>query len=495
MHRHAPQHGILAVALLAALGSAQTGGSVEVVGQFPATAEACVDSPLRLTFDRKITPGSGSIGVYRQDGELVESFDVGRLGDASPTNPELPQHLIGGGVGASRMPTRYYPLLVADHIVSVYLDQPLEYAQSYYVLVDPGAVTGVYGAAFAGIADPTAWRFTTRQHPPASATSGLNVAADGSGDFCTLQGAIDFVPDEPDGQPELVTVQRGTYTEIDYVNATKPPITVHGEDRYGVVIEYSNNNTLNPTSRTRAVFGADAADFTLENITIRNTTQNGCGDAGQPCSRGGQAEAFRNEAERTLLNHATFKSFQDTLQLGSSIRASAFVNDAYIEGNVDYTWGYGRAFYQNSELRNLARSDAAGGGRATAYIAQVRNPEGVAGNVYVNCRLTRDPAVEDGTTYLARIDPRAGEPPLGFPFSQAIFINTSMQPHIKAEGWLLNNATDAPFVAFWEYASGPPSERAAASHQLDASQAQFWSNPANVLGGWDPRSRIAVSTD
>jgi pectin methylesterase-like acyl-CoA thioesterase len=171
------------------------------------------------------------------------------------------------------------------------------------------------------------------------------------------------------------------------------------------------------------------------------------------------------------------------------------VNDAYIEGNVDYTWGYGRAFYQNSELRNLPRSEAAGGGRGTAYIAQVRNPEGVAGNVYLNCQLTRDPAVEDGTTYLARIDPRAGEPPLGFPFSQAIFIHTSMQSHIQPEGWLLNNATDAPFVAFWEYAGGPPSGRAAVSHQIDASQAQFWSNPANVLGGWDPRSRVAMPTE
>jgi hypothetical protein len=319
-HRHVTHRGILALALLAALGSAQTGGTVEVVSQSPATAEACVDSPLQLNFDRKITPGNGSIGVYRQNGELVQSFDVGSLGDASPSNPQLPQHLIGGGVGASRMPTRYYPLLIADSMLSVYLDQPLEYAQTYYVLVDPRAIGDVDGAAFAGIVDPARWRFTTRYHSPATATSGLNVAADGSGDFCTLQGAIDFVPDEPDGQPVLVTVQRGTYTEIDYVSPTKPPITIRGDDRDGVVIEYSNNNTLNPTSRTRAVFGADASDFTLENITIRNTTPNGCGDAGQPCSRGGQAEAFRNEAERTLLNHITFRSFQDTLQLGSSIR-------------------------------------------------------------------------------------------------------------------------------------------------------------------------------
>ena len=40
---------------------------------------------------------------------------------------------------------------------------------------------------------PNAWRFTTKAAGPANPTN-LVVAADGSGDFVTVQGAVDSVP-------------------------------------------------------------------------------------------------------------------------------------------------------------------------------------------------------------------------------------------------------------------------------------------------------------
>jgi hypothetical protein len=89
--------------------------------------------------------------------------------------------------------------------------------------------------------------------------------------------------------------------------------------------------------------------------------------------------------------------------------------------------------------------------------------------------------------YLARIDPTV------FPYSQVVFINTAMGPHIIPEGWLLNNATTAPNTQFWEYKSmdlsGAPldvSQRASFSRQITAQEAAQWSDPAFVLGGWVP---------
>ena len=68
-----------------------------------------------------------------------------------------------------------------------------------------------------------------------------------------------------------------------------------------------------------------------------------------------------------------------------------------------------------------------------------------------------------------------------------------MGAHILPAGWLLNNATAASNVQFWEYRTTNPngtlldvSQRALFSRQLTAAEAAQWSNPAFVLGGWVP---------
>ena len=51
------------------------------------------------------------------------------------------------------------------------------------------------GAGLIDISSPTAWTFTTKEVGPDSGTvNDITVAADGSGDFATVQGAIDWVP-------------------------------------------------------------------------------------------------------------------------------------------------------------------------------------------------------------------------------------------------------------------------------------------------------------
>ncbi len=58
--------------------------------------------------------------------------------------------------------------------------------------MDNGIVADSTGAYFAGISDTNAWRFTTKPTGPANPTN-LVVAADGSGDFVTVQGAVDSI--------------------------------------------------------------------------------------------------------------------------------------------------------------------------------------------------------------------------------------------------------------------------------------------------------------
>src|SRR5207253_3886622 len=147
----------------------------------------CIDSPLSITFAQPPQIGtSGSIRVFRVDGTLADSIDI-----ADPATYKRP---IGGALsdnGTLHL-FNYYPIIVAANTASIYLHHQLDYGQTYFVTVDPGVLSD--GAGFAGIQGAQAWRFTTKPFAPAQGTARLSVAVDGTGDFCTVQGAIDFVP-------------------------------------------------------------------------------------------------------------------------------------------------------------------------------------------------------------------------------------------------------------------------------------------------------------
>ncbi|HUN37879.1 MAG TPA: pectinesterase family protein, partial [Trebonia sp.] len=250
----------------------------------------------------------------------------------------------------------------------------------------------------------------------------------------------------------------------------------------GTVIQYANNNTLNSASTTdvcarqaipvhddyncwRSNFSVEASDFTLENLTLLNTTPYG----------GSQAEAFRGNAMRITLNRVSLLSYQDTIR----IQGLAYVTNSYIQGDVDFTWGVGTVFWTHDELKSLH----------AGYVSQVRNSQGQNGYVFDDDTLTAAPGVADGSVYLARIDPTV------YPYSQVVYLDTTMGPQISPAGWLLNNAdcSAATDVQFWEYGSRTPqgqpvdtSQRLACSRQLTAAQAAQWSDPAFVLGGWVP---------
>lgn len=439
-----------------------------------------IDVPLSITFDQ--TPRVGTTGRIRifnaADNSLVDTID---LTVDTNTGVHAPGPQSARSIGGSSWLFNYHPILVNGNTAVLYPSKTLAYGQTYYVTIEPGAITDVNGAPFAGFSDPFAWRFSTKAAGPAAGTTALTVAADGTGDFNTVQGAIDFVP-AGNTQRVTITVRAGTYTEIVYVRSNKPFITVRGADRNLSVVGYPNNENLNTGTSPRAAFGVDAPDFTLENLTVHNTTSRFNSE-----NRTRQAEAFRGNNDRILLNRVNLLSFQDTLLLQSQSNQGGFVNESYIEGDIDFIWGAGAVYLRNSEIKMIS---------SNAYYTQIRNGANKNGNVFVNCRLTAAPGVTGA--WLTRIDPDQ------FPYSQVVFIDTVMGAHIRPEAWRLDdNARDGflnpltqagyPNIRFWEYRSvdesGQPidvSLRHPISRQLTAEEAAFWRNPANVLGGWVP---------
>lgn len=431
----------------------------EVTPRHNATA-VCTDTPLSLRLSEPVRLGStGRIRVLRSNGTAAATIDLGE---------PIQTRNIGGAS------YRYMPAMTQDDAVYIYSLAGLEPGQTYSIAIDPGTLQDADGAPFAGIEDPADWRFTTKPQLLRTDASTLTVSAKGEADFCTVQGAIDYVP-AGNTQPVVISVQPGQYREIVYIRQNKPFLTIRGADRYRTIIEYPNNNTINPTTASRPMFTVDASDVNLESITLHNTTPRG----------GSQAEALRTNAQRIRVFDVTLRSFQDTLLVNTG---TAYFGDSLIEGDVDFHWGGGAAFFRRVEIRSVT----SGG-----VLTQVRNPEGRPGFVFMECRLTAVDGV--GNTFLSRIAPDT------FPFSQVVFLFTAIGPHIQPAGWQFNNASlpltaaNYPNIRFWEFRNtdltGNPldrSQRHPLSRELTLSEAAQYAEPSFTLAGWSPREGVSA---
>jgi pectinesterase len=98
------------------------------------------------------------------------------------------------------------------------------------------------------------------------------VAADGSGDFKTIQVAVESIPNT-NRERIVVFVKDGVYHEKIRVDASF--VTLRGQSRKGTRIEFAELNddfTRKPDNLGRAVINLNRADdFVLENLTAENT--------------------------------------------------------------------------------------------------------------------------------------------------------------------------------------------------------------------------------
>jgi len=438
---------VLLVAL--ALPPGATGGPQAVrLSPPPGAVSICADVPLGIEFTGPVSLGSnGLVRVVRvRDGAEAARLDVA---DPQPTNRYGTKWL------------RYEPFRLAGNWATMELRTgALEPETEYAVLIEPGVFHSEAGE-FAGVTNGQ-WRFTTRAALARGRTR-VEVAPDSRGDFCTLQGAVDYLP-EDNYTPFEIYVRNGAYDGITYIGPGRNRLRLVGEDRKQTVVAGRNNDRMNPGRMQRPLLSVDADDITIENLTVRNTTPKG----------GSQAEALRLEGERCVIRNCDFYSLQDTLLLNGRV----YVADCYIEGDVDFIWGHGTTVFENCELK--AVNDG--------YYITSRNPADRFGFIFLNCRLTATPNVK--RNWLARID--TGR----FPDSAVAFIDCRMGPHVPAAGWLITG-NDTARLRFWEHGStdlegGPldAAQRHPAARQLSAEEAAPWRDVNRVLAAredWRPK--------
>ena len=277
-----------------------------------------------------------------------------------------------------------------------------------------------------------------------------------------MQGAIDALPNN-NSAATTITLADGNYHEVVYWKS-KSNITIHGQSRGGSVILGTNNNNLNPSTKGRALVGADSSQgLVFENLTIHNLTPQG----------GSQAEALRLEGcTHCTVRDADILSLQDTLLWSGTL----YAKNCFIAGNVDFVWGTGAAYFDSCEIKTVGRN---------GYVVQARNGTSGYGYVFVDSKITSDAGITGSV--LARIDVSA------YPGSHVAYVNCAIGPHISSAGWLVTGGSPGSSLRFWEYQSTDAngnalnvSGRLQGSTQISASQAATMRDPSAVLGGWQP---------
>jgi pectinesterase len=297
------------------------------------------------------------------------------------------------------------------------------------------------------------------------------VAPDGSGQFKSVQQAVDAAPAHSRTR-FVIHIMPGTYQERVTVPPEKTFLTLEGDDpRTTVITAGVHAGMPGPKGRPLITFGTptvfiQANDFTAENLTFENS-------AGPR----GQALALTLMSDRGVFRNCRFLGYQDTL-LAQAGRQ--YFDHCYIEGAVDFIFGGSAAWFEGCEIHV----------KADGYITAPNTPKDQHyGYVFNHSKITSEPNVQ---AFLSRP---------WRPYGYTVFLNTEMSEAVRPAGW--NNWNDpsrARTARYSEYQNtgpgGDTQSRVPWAHQLNDAEAREFS-VETVLGGidgWNPKTGTVRST-
>ena len=331
----------------------------------------------------------------------------------------------------------------------------------------------------------------------------LVVAKDGSGDFFTVQEAINAVPDY-NSQEMRILIQPGIYKEKLVIPESKTHVTLVAKTEGEVVITY-DDFASRPSSITGRNLGTSgsasvyiyATDFEADGIVFENSASN---ESWAAEGRGvGQAVAVLVAGDRVIFRRCKFLGHQDTLYAygrKSDPKTEAakeedktakqpkeqmsrqYYENCYIQGTVDYIFGWATAYFNRCELHSIGRG----------YVTAAATPQGQQyGYIFNNCKITTEPGVEVS---------------LGRPWrlwAQVVYLNCQMEG-VQPTGWTtwlkkesgLDGTTTARYAEYKSTdAKGKKldvSKRVSWSRQLNKKEAEEFSIDKVLSGvdGWNP---------
>ena len=289
----------------------------------------------------------------------------------------------------------------------------------------------------------------------------LVVSRDGTGDFRTLQEAIESARAFMD-YTVTIYVKNGVYKEKVIVPSWVENIDIIGEDRDKTIITYDDHANINKmgTFRTYTV-KVEGSDITFKNLTIENNA-----------AQLGQAVALHTEGDRLKFINCRILGNQDTIYTGAKFTRLYF-KDCYIDGTTDFIFGPSTALFENCMIHSKRNS----------YVTAASTPkEAKYGYIFKHCKLTAEPGVDK--VYLGRP---------WRPYAYTLFIECELGKHIVPAGWhnwgKQSNEETARYMEYKNTGEGANvSERVAWSKQLTKKEAEAVTVDAifGTQSNWNP---------
>lgn len=229
------------------------------------------------------------------------------------------------------------------------------------------------------------------------------VSRDGTGDFRTLQEAIE----SPRAFMDFIVtiyIKNGIYKEKVIIPSWLEHIDIIGEDRDKTIITYDDHANINKMGTFRTyTLKVEGNNITFKNLTIENNA-----------AQLGQAVALHTEGDRLKFINCRILGNQDTIYTGAKFTRLYF-KDCYIDGTTDFIFGPSTALFEDCILHSKRNS----------YVTAASTPkEAKYGYIFKHCKLTAEPGVNK--VYLGRP---------WRPYGYTLFIECELGKHIVPAGW------------------------------------------------------------
>jgi pectin methylesterase-like acyl-CoA thioesterase len=264
---------------------------------------------------------------------------------------------------------------------------------------------------------------STTPAPDATAPVSLYyVNPDGTGDYTTIQAAINAVPD---GSRGIIYIAPGVYEENLYAGTKESHnkfISLIGADAATTILTSAVDRGSNHSGNTYldcAALNVFTDRFYAENLTVRNTSGNV-----------GQAEALYTNADAHIFKNCILSGYQDTYK--ANVGSRGYFTGCTISGATDFIYDGGLEWFEDCKIVCVP-----GGGYITApaeasltlaktFYPELQSDLFHAGLFFNNCDITAESGVAAGTYYLGR------------PWKEnsgAMFMRCRLATHINALGW------------------------------------------------------------
>ena len=456
------------------------------------------DQQLRIVFSEAPRLGSGKLSVRdAADDSLFAAIDTSQFQTFSLWSATITNAAVRTLQGSSFY---YMPIAIYGHEAWITLapTNRFAYHKTYYVTCDATLFLDASNASFAPILGPNTWRFSTKPAgltTPTASTGPTNVliAHDGAGDFATLQGASDWVPQNNTLQ-RTITVQPGVYRDFAVFRQNRNNVTLvgAGANRQGVQLIYPYPAFSGANDSGAGTLRLESSDIYLRNLTIDNQvyfTNNGVVFAGP-------INAVATTGSRLIFDNVLIKGGQDTLY---TISGSAYFNHCEIWGSVDYIYGGALSVFDQCAIVEIRST----GGPVTAPSTAMAAPYGLT---FLNCTFPRG-LIANGYPY----DVGAGTTTFMRPWQQdglTAIINCAVDSQITTKGWsewsgreTTCRARETGTTLIGGGGVTPPQRQAAGAYWLNTIDPDYVNNPSlnptNALLYGSPRTnnRVAVTMD